>query len=87
MIAAAKEHATVLEINANPLRLDLKPELARLAKDSGVLLAINTDAHRIEQLDLLDFGVSIARRGWVEARHVINTWSSERLRQWLSNRP
>ena len=87
VIAAAKEHATVLEINANPLRLDLKPELARLAKDSGVLLAINTDAHRIEQLDLLDFGVSIARRGWVEARHVINTWSSERLQKWLSNRP
>lgn len=87
VIAAAREHATVLEINANPLRLDLKPELARLAKDSGVLLAINTDAHRIEQLDLLDFGVSIARRGWVEARHVINTWSSERLQKWLSNRP
>ena len=87
VIAAAKEHATVLEINANPLRLDLKPELARLAKDSGVLLAINTDAHRIEQLDLLDFGVSIARRGWVEARHVINTWSSEQLQKWLSNRP
>ena len=87
VIAAAKEHATVLEINANPLRLDLKPELARLAKDTGVLLAINTDAHRIEQLDLLDFGVSIARRGWVEARHVINTWSSEQLQKWLSNRP
>lgn len=87
VIAAAKEHATVLEINANPLRLDLKPELARLAKDSGVLLAINTDAHRIEQLDLLDFGVSIARRGWVEARHVINAWSSEQLQTWLSNRP
>lgn len=87
VITAAKQHATALEINANPLRLDLKPELARLAKDNGVLLAINTDAHRIEQLDLLDFGVSIARRGWVEARHVINTWSSERLRQWLSNRP
>ena len=87
VIAAAHEHATVLEINANPLRLDLKPELARLAKDSGVLLAINTDAHRIEQLDLLDFGVNIARRGWVEARHVINTWTSERLQKWLSNRP
>lgn len=87
VIAAAQAHATILEVNANPLRLDLKPELARLAKDSGVLLAINTDAHRIEHLDLLDFGVSIARRGWVEARHVVNTWSSERLRQWLSNRP
>ncbi len=87
VITAAEQHATVLEINANPLRLDLKPELARLAKDSGALLAINSDAHRIEQLDLLDFGVRNARRGWVEARHVINTWSGEQLRQWLSNRP
>ncbi len=87
VIEAARQHETILEINANPLRLDLKPELARLAKDSGALLAINTDAHRIEQLDLLDYGVSIARRGWLEARHVVNTWSSEHLRQWLTKRP
>ena len=86
VIAAARQHNTILEINANPLRLDLKPELARLAKDNEALLAINTDAHRIEHLDLMDFGVVTARRGWVEARHVVNTWSSERLRQWLSNR-
>ncbi len=84
VLAAAAEHNTILEINANPLRLDLKPELARMAKDMGVLLAINTDAHRIEHLDLMPFGVINARRGWVEARHVVNTWSSERLQQWLS---
>ena len=87
VLAAAAEHNTILEINANPLRLDLKPELARMAKDMGVLLAINTDAHRIEQLDLMPFGVSNARRGWVEARHVVNTWSRERLQQWLTRSP
>ena len=84
VIDAAAEHNTILEINANPLRLDLKPELARMAKDRGVLLAINTDAHRIEHLDLMPYGLTIARRGWVEARHVVNTWSGEKLRQWLA---
>ena len=87
VLAAAKEQDTILEINANPLRLDLKPELARLAKDMGVPLAINTDAHQEAHLDLLDFGVTNARRGWVEARHVVNTWPFERFNRWISGRP
>ncbi len=86
VLAAANERQTILEINANPLRLDLKPELARLAKDMGVPLAINTDAHREAQLDLMGFGVTNARRGWVEARHVVNTWPFEKFSQWISNR-
>ena len=86
VLRAAGEHQTILEINANPIRLDLKPELARLAKDMGVLLAINSDAHAEEQLDLIDFGITNARRGWVEPRHVINTWSFEKLMQWIQNR-
>ena len=86
VLAAANEHQTILEINANPLRLDLKPELARLAKDMGVPLAINTDAHREAHLDLMGFGVTNARRGWVEARHVVNTWPFEKFSQWISNR-
>ena len=87
VLAAAKEHDTILEINANPLRLDLKPELARLAKELGVLLAINTDAHQIAHLDLMDYGVTIARRAWIEPEHVVNTWTFERLDQWLRARP
>ncbi len=86
VLAAASEHETILEINANPLRLDLKPELARMAKDQGVPLAINTDAHRVAQLDLMDFGVTNARRGWVEARHVVNTWPFDKFSQWLARR-
>ena len=86
VLAAAKEEDTILEINANPLRLDLKPELARLAKDMGVKLAINTDAHRVAHLDLMDYGVTNARRGWVEARHVVNTWSLERFNRWLAHK-
>jgi len=86
VLAAANEHNTILEINANPLRLDLNSELARMAKDIGVLLAINTDAHREAHLDLLDYGITNARRGWVEAQHVVNTWSFERFSQWNMNR-
>ena len=87
VLAAAKEQDTILEINANPLRLDLKPELARLAKDMGVLLAVNTDAHRVAHLDLMPYGVTNARRGWVEARHVVNTWPFDRFSRWLKSRP
>ncbi len=86
VLAAAKAHDTILEINANPLRLDLKPELARLAKDLGVKLAINTDAHRVAHLDLMPYGVTNARRGWVEAKQVVNTWSLERFNRWLANK-
>jgi len=86
VLAAAKAHNTILEINANPLRLDLKPELARMAMDMGVLLAINTDAHREAHLDLMDFGITNARRGWVEAPQVVNTWPFERFSQWNSSR-
>ncbi len=86
VLQAAKDTNTILEINANPLRLDLKPELARLAKDTGVLLAINTDAHSISHLDLMDFGITNARRGWVEARHVVNTWPYQRFRDWMNDK-
>ena len=83
---AALEHNTILEINANPIRLDLKPELARLAKDMGVLLAINTDAHNESHLDLMDFGVINARRAWIEPQHIVNTWSFEKFSNWVHNR-
>ena len=86
VLEAAARHQTILEINANPLRLDLSPELARLAKDSGIPLAINSDAHQIAHLDLLPYGVTIARRGWVEAEQVVNTWSYARFDAWLKSR-
>ena len=86
VLQAAKATGTLLEINAKPPRLDLSPELARLAKDMGVMLAINTDAHAADQLDGLHFGVTNARRGWVEPQQVINTWSYPRFIEWIQNR-
>ncbi len=70
---AALKHGTALEINANPARLDLEAQYARRAVEMGIPLSINTDAHRAEEMDLLNFGILTARRGWVEAHNVINT--------------
>jgi DNA polymerase (family 10) len=83
VLAAAAEHQVALEINAHPSRLDLDDIYARRAIDMGIHLSINTDAHDASELDLLHFGVATARRGWVEAENVINTWEAERLLAWL----
>jgi len=86
VLAAAAEAGVALEINAHPSRLDLDDIYARQAVEQGVLLCINTDAHTDSDLDLLHFGVSTARRGWIEASQVINTWNPERLLAWLKDR-
>ena len=67
------KNKTMLEINAWPNRLDLPDVLVRDAIKSGVKLIINSDAHQIEQMDNMRFGVSVARRGWAEARNITNT--------------
>ena len=80
VIAAAAENGTVLEINGSPNRLDLDPQFVRQAKDAGVLLAVNTDAHAIRQLSHRHSGVNVARRGWLTKADVINTYTLEELR-------
>lgn len=86
VMAAAAEAGVALEINAHPARLDLDDLHARRAIELGIPLTINTDAHSPEDMDLMFFGVATARRGWVEAGQVINTWEPERLLKWLRNR-
>ena len=73
VIQAALDYGVVLEINAYPDRLDLRDVDAQLAKEMGAKLVISTDAHSTQQLELMKFGVFTARRGWVEAKDVINT--------------
>ena len=75
----AAKCGTALEVNANPQRLDLPPELIRRALEFGVKLALGTDAHAPEHLDFLEYGVIAARRGWAEAAHVLNTLPLERF--------
>lgn len=86
VFAAAAQSGVAMEINAHPKRLDLNDIHARQAIGMGILLSINTDAHSPGELDLMHFGVATARRGWVEAKHVINTWEPERLLSWLRSR-
>src|SRR5690625_2396 len=81
----AKETNTVLEINANPNRFDLSADLAKQAQDCGVLLAINTDAHSKQMYHHMEYGVSVAKKGWIREEQVINTWSLAELKE-LFNR-
>lgn len=70
----------IIEINAFPNRLDLPDSLVRLAKSFGVKFSIDTDAHHSSHLDLMEYGVSVARRGWLEKKDVVNTLPLQELR-------
>lgn len=83
---AARKHGTALEINANPARLDLEAQYARRAVELGIPICIDTDAHSAEDMDKLPFGILTARRGWVTAESVINTWPVEQFIAWTQNR-
>ena len=83
IIREAGQRGCFLELNAQPQRLDLIDSYCQLAKDEGVLVAINSDAHQPGGFDNLRFGVGQARRGWLEAKDVLNTRSLSALRKLL----
>ena len=83
IIRAARERGCFLELNATPKRVDLDDRHCLMARDEGVLISINADAHHPIQLDHLPHGVMQARRGWLEAKHVLNTRPIEKLRALL----
>lgn len=68
-----KATGTVVEINAQPDRLDLKDDLVKEAVEQGVMLTISTDAHMLHQFDYMQLGVSVARRGWCTKKNILNT--------------
>jgi DNA polymerase (family 10) len=73
VFAAAARSATMLEINGNPDRRDLNDVHARAAARAGVLVLIDSDAHRIATLENMRWGVATARRAWLTTQHVANT--------------
>ncbi len=75
VLKVARETGTALEINAFPLRLDINDTYAKMAKEMNVSIVINTDAHVTNQFDYMVYGVSIARRGWLEKTDILNTLS------------
>ncbi len=83
---ACREHGVCLEINSYPDRLDLPDIFCKRAKEAGLVMVISTDAHKPADLDLMPFGVSVARRGWLEKKDVLNTLSAAALRKRLKSR-
>jgi DNA polymerase (family X) len=84
---AAAETGTALEMNGSPHRLDLSVERARRAVQAGCILTIDSDAHNTKELDFVRWGVSQARRAWVEPSNVLNTRSREDLLAWVAAKP
>jgi DNA polymerase (family 10) len=81
---AAVEHSKALELNASPYRLDLSEQNLMMATARGIPIAINTDAHSVDGLDAMRFGVTQARRAGLLKDSVINTWTLHRLLAWLN---
>jgi DNA polymerase (family 10) len=79
VFAAAQKHGVILELNGNPERLDLSDRHVKLARDRGMKIVISTDAHHPDHFAYMRYGVATARRGWMEKKSVINTYTPEKL--------
>jgi DNA polymerase (family 10) len=86
VIDAARIRGRILELNAQPDRLDLTDIYCKMAKESGVRIAVSTDAHSKNELALMRFGIAQARRGWLEPRDVVNTLTWPELKEVLKRR-
>lgn len=86
VLEAAASTGTALEINAHPSRLDLNDVNARRAKEMGVLMCINSDAHDAAQLLNMKYGVNVARRAWLEKKDILNSMSLPALLRSLKER-
>jgi DNA polymerase (family 10) len=80
---AAKDHNTYLEIDAYPNRLDLNGEHIKIAKEIGCKFTIGTDSHTKDHLRFIELGTAMARRGWLEKKHVLNTYPINRILKLL----
>lgn len=84
VIDAAIANGKIIELNANPKRLDMDWRLWRNAAEKGLLCSINPDAHKLEHFDFMELGVNIACKGWLTAENVFNTKSITEVKQFLS---
>ena len=86
LFKAAVQYDVAVEINASPERLDLHDVHARRAVELGCKLTLSTDAHSPAMLENRIYGIGVARRAWVSAEHVINTWTLEKLLKWAKHK-
>ena len=80
-----KKQQKALEINSWPSRLDLPDSIIRMAVDNKVKMIINTDSHALWQMNLMRYGVEMARRGWAKRNDIINTLGYNEFNKWLTN--
>lgn len=80
----AAKNNKLLEINAFPNRLDLRDDLVRLALEYKVKFVINTDAHQVDQMSNMKFGVAVARRGWATKKDIVNNWDWKDFAKWFN---
>jgi len=86
VMATCKKNGVALEINAYPLRLDLNDVLSRRAMEKGIMLSIGTDAHQIDQLAYLPYGVYVARRAWLRKDHLLNCMELDELLRYFKKK-
>jgi len=86
VIDAAIANRVIIEINANPRRLDMDWRLWRRAADKGLICAINPDAHRTEGLMYFEAGVNVARKGGLGPQQVLNCRDVQGVAQWFKKR-
>jgi DNA polymerase (family 10) len=86
IVRKAKAQGIALELNAHPERLDLSDVHCRMARDEGVLVCVNSDAHSVDDFDNLRYGIGQARRGWLEKNDVLNTRPLAALKKILACR-
>lgn len=86
VLEASASCGTILEINSSPDRLDLNDVNARRAKEKGIKIAVNTDAHDLKRMEEMRYGVSVARRAWLESADIINTRPAGKLIKFLRKR-
>lgn len=87
VLEAAAELSVAVELNANPRRLDLSEAHVHRAKELGVPVVIDTDAHAPAGLDDMRYGIDQARRAWLEPKDVLNTRTAKQLKKWLARKP
>lgn len=86
VIDAAIANRVIIEINANPHRLDMDWRFWKQAVQSGLMCSINPDAHAIKNLNYYEAGVNIARKGWIEADSLLNTRETDGIKRWFRER-
>ena len=85
LVDVAKDYGKSVELNANPHRFDVDWRMCKYAKSKSVPISINPDAHKTEGIEDIQYGVGIARKGWLEPKDVLTTWPLKDIMKFLKS--